>query len=121
MLRLIIPLWLVLLVSLSLAPDDLKYHLGTKGPFHYAGHFIAFTLTGLLFCWTSSSFKLRLVHAVAACCVALCLEALESWFYGNRLEWIDVLVGCLGVALGFAIPAILQIVRTPAASYEDKT
>lgn len=112
--RVVVPLWLVLLAAVSLAPDHVKYHLGTKGSFHSTAHFIALALTGLLFCWKATSLRMRLAGVLAGCCVALALEFLERWFYGNPLEWSDVWIGCLGVVFGFTIATVWHGTKTLA-------
>lgn len=102
------PIWLAILVTVSLMPDSVKYELGTKGAFHYIEHLIVFAITGLLFCWKSSSLNWRLACAVGGCSVALALEALEMIVYGNHFEWPDAWINCLGVMLGFAIAGLVR-------------
>jgi VanZ family protein len=101
--RVIVPVWLAILVGISLVPDPVKYELGTKGSFHAAWHLIVFGLTGVLFCWNSGSVRMRIVGAFAGCSLAVLLEALETFVYRNRYEWKDVCVDCLGVAIGLMI------------------
>jgi uncharacterized membrane protein YjjB (DUF3815 family) len=112
--RVVVPLWLVVLTVVSLVPDPIKYHLGTKGSFHYAAHFLVFVATGLIFCWKSASLRSRLAAALAGCCAALVLELLEAQVYGNPIEWSDVWIGCLGVSLGFAAATIAHGIKMPA-------
>ncbi|SRR5579884_1781629 len=108
MIRVILPVWLAILFALSLAPEPVKYELGTKGGFHYAGHLIAFMVTALLFCWKPGSARRRLLCAFAACFLALALEGLEAIVYGNRFEWPDVWIDFLGIVLGFAIAGLVR-------------
>jgi hypothetical protein len=103
-------------MAVSLAPDPIKEHLGTKGPFHSAAHFIAFALTAVIFCWRSADLISRVSRAIGACCAAFLLENLEALFYGNPMEWRDVWMGCLGVAFGLAVTVMAQGVRRPADS-----
>jgi hypothetical protein len=117
--RIVVPLWLAILTVVSLASDDFKYHLGTKGPFHHTAHLLAFAITGLMFCWTANSLRSRLLRALAACFTALVLEWMEALFYNNVVEWHDVWIGCLGVALGLALSIIVQVTR-PSASFVRK-
>ena len=121
--RVIVPLWLALLAAISLAPDDWKNRVGLKGSFHGVAHLAVFTATALIFCWTAASLRSRLLRAFGACLIALVMEWLEAFFYENTIEWRDVWLGCLGVALGFAIATFMQLTRSRAArlgSYENR-
>jgi len=106
--RVIVPLWVAFLVAASFAPYDLKLQLGTKGHFHLPAHFLVFVLTGIIFCWKPANLRLKILWASAGCLAALILELLESWFFGNLVEWADVAIGCLGVAVGFLIAFLFQ-------------
>ncbi len=106
--RLVLVLWLAGLLAVSLAPDNVKFHLGTKGSFHYAAHFIALAITGALFSWQAFRMKAKLACTLAACLVAVLLEAAEAFVYRNPVEWRDVAVGCFGAAFGLAVAIIIQ-------------
>ena len=114
MFRVILAIWLAILLAVSLAPDAVKYELGTKGGFHDVGHLIAFVLTGALFCWKAVNRRAKLLGAFGACCFAIGLEALEALIYRNHFEWSDLWIDSLGVILGLAIVALLQGTKTPA-------
>ncbi|HZS54297.1 MAG TPA: hypothetical protein VFA65_07830 [Bryobacteraceae bacterium] len=101
-------------------PDGIKYHLGTKGILHYPMHLVTFVLTGVIFCWNLLSFRSRLVCAGVACCAAWSLEFLEALPHHNRIEWADVLIDCLGVAIGLTIVTVLQGTKVPLGSYENR-
>ena len=112
--RAIVPLWLIILTIVSLMPDDVKFHVGTKGLLHYPMHLVAFIVTGLIFCWNLLNFRSRLACAIVACSAALALEILEAWPRRNPIEWTDVWVDCLGVAIGLTMVVVLQGTKTPA-------
>ncbi|MBV9157529.1 MAG: hypothetical protein JO097_14795 [Acidobacteriaceae bacterium] len=112
--RVVVPLWLAVLTAVSLAPDRLKFRLGTKGAFHRADHVIIFALTGLVFCWSASSVRSRVLRAAGACLAAFVLEWMEAFFYENPVEWGDVWIGCLGAGLGFLLATILHAAHNPA-------
>ena len=107
-LRLISFLWLVLITVLSTMPLRFKLRVGTTGYLHKPGHLLAFLVTTVIFCWAAASLNALLLRSSAICCFAVILEILEWLLYHNRMEWEDVLIDVLGVALGFLIVAAVQ-------------
>ena len=118
--RFVLPAWGAFLVAVSLLPVHLKGSLHMKGTMHYGAHFFVFIVTALLVCWKPVTFSLKLAWAGAACCVVTFLEVLEAVWFHNRVEWLDVWTGCLGVAAGLILIVIVQGTLTPPDPYENR-
>lgn len=105
--RYLLPLWLVAIAGLSLAPFPVKYHLGAIGPMHTFGHIVGFLITTVLTCSGASDMWTRWCRAGSILVFAMLCEWLELAVYGNfHFEWHDVRIDWIGVALGLAISAI---------------
>ena len=99
--RLAALLWVLIIVVLSLIPVPWKDAIGTTGAFHRAGHLLAFLILAFLFCRITLNTAARLIRCAGAILLGFLLEAAEHFIYHDRLEWDDVLVDAIGVALGF--------------------
>jgi hypothetical protein len=105
--RYLLPLWLIVVAGLSLAPFRVKYHLGAMGPMHASGHIVVFLITTVLACAEAADLWTRLCRTGSILVFAMLCEWLELAFYGNfHFEWRDVRIDWIGVALGLAISAI---------------
>ncbi len=82
-------------------PLPWKHEIGTTGAFHRAGHLLAFLILAFLLCRIASNTAARLVRCAGAVVLGILLETAEHLIYRDRLEWDDVLVDAIGVALGF--------------------
>ena len=107
--RYLVPLWLILIAGLSLAPFHIKYHLGATGAFHFYDHIGVFLITTLLVSFGATDSWTRLARAGSLVAFAVLCEWLELAVYGNfRFEWHDVVIDWTGVALGLAISTVGQ-------------
>ncbi|HEX4232021.1 MAG TPA: hypothetical protein VHZ07_25360 [Bryobacteraceae bacterium] len=107
--RYLLPLWLIVIAGLSLAPFRVKYHLGAIGTMHAFGHIAVFVVTTVLTCSGATDIWIRLCRAVSILLFAMLCEWLELAVYGNfHFEWHDVRIDWIGVALGFAISLIIH-------------
>lgn len=105
--RYLVPLWLILITGLSLAPFHIKYHLGATGAWHTYGHIAAFLTTTVLVCFGAADTWNRVGRAGSLLAFAMLCEWLELVVYGNfHFEWRDVFIDWTGVAIGFAISAV---------------
>jgi len=98
--RFVLPLWLVLLTAISLAPTSLKWRMGTMGSLHTWGHFVTFLVTGALLCWNAGGVLSWLRRCLAGVAIAAVLEGFEVAVYHSTFEWRDLRTDCLGVVLG---------------------
>lgn len=99
--RLAALVWVLAIIVLSLIPLPWKNEIGTTGAFHRAGHLLAFLILAFLLCRIASTAAARLIRCAGAVLLGIVLETAEHLLYRDRLEWDDVLVDALGVALGF--------------------
>lgn len=99
--RLVALLWVLLVIVLSLIPLPWKNAIGTTGAFHRAGHLLAFLILAFLLCRIAATATARMIRCAGAVLLGVVLETTEHLLYHDRLEWDDVLVDALGVALGF--------------------
>jgi hypothetical protein len=106
--------WLLLVAALSLAPLEVKSHLGTMGSWHNLGHLVIFFVTTVLLCRHAGSIKTVLARCGGALLLALGTEALEKLMYHNPYEWNDVGVDALGILAALAV-ATLSLAGTSAA------
>jgi hypothetical protein len=109
--RLAALLWVLLIVVLSLIPLPWKNAIGTTGAFHRAGHLLAFLILAFLLCGIASTATAKLIRSAGAVLLGIGLEIAEHLLYHDRLEWDDVLVDAIGVALGL-LCAFAVISRT---------
>jgi hypothetical protein len=100
--------WILLIIALSLIPTSWKDAAGTTGVFHQAGHLLAFLILGLLLCRSPITRNAKLVRCLGAIVLGIVLETAEHFMYHDRLEWDDVLVDSIGVALGFLFALVLS-------------
>jgi hypothetical protein len=107
--RYLLPLWLILITALSLAPVEVKDRLGTTGALHTYGHVVVFLITTVLACLGTADTWTRFARAGAIAVFAMLCEWMEFAVYGNfYFEWRDVRVDWIGIALGLAISAAAQ-------------
>lgn len=110
--RLLLLLWLTMLVAFSVAPTSLKWQMGTMGPFHSWGHFIAFFVMGVLLSWSAGRFSSWVLRCFVGVAIAVTLEGLEAAIYHNPFEWRDFRTDALGVVLGIGAAAGAIFVRS---------
>lgn len=109
--RLAALLWVLVIILLSLIPLPWKNAIGTTGAFHRAGHLLAFLILAFLLCRIATTAAARLIRCAGAVLLGIVLETAEHLLYHDRLEWDDVFVDTIGVALGF-LCAFALISRT---------
>jgi hypothetical protein len=119
--RYLLPLWLILITGISLAPFRVKYHLGAMGPLHAFGHMAIFLVTTVMVCSGAADTWIRLCRAGSILLFAMLCEWLELAVYGNfHFEWHDVRIDWIGVALGFAISELIHRVLEARRARELK-
>jgi hypothetical protein len=101
------PIWLILITGLSLAPFRVKHHLGATGMWHTGGHILVFLITTVLICSGAEDKWTRAARTLVVLLFAILCEWLELAVYGNfRFEWHDVRIDWIGVALGFVVASV---------------
>jgi hypothetical protein len=108
----LITIWLAFVFALSLAPYEVKYHFGTKGALHDAGHVGIFFITAILLCWNAEGVGRKLFRCFLAFCVVFASEGLEKLVYHDRFEWNDVAMDTGGVLVGFAFAMLAGMMLT---------
>lgn len=106
--RVLFALWVLLTVALSLAPLNIKFRLGTVGPWHSTGHALIFIVTTVLACWTVTGVYARLLCCVGVTGIAMALEGMEKVKYRIAYEWQDVRADSIGIFIGFLLMLWLQ-------------
>jgi hypothetical protein len=107
--RVLVPIWLALLVSIFLAPWYVKLHLRTAGVRHDAGHFWVFLVTALLLSADASRLYSRTLRCCAGVLVAFSVEAMEAAYFHFRFEWHDVWVDSAGVSAGLILLTLWRL------------
>ena len=100
-------LWVAAIVSLSLVPLKVKFHLGTTGRWHNVGHFFMFLVATLLACRLVSSVYGKLLGCVGVAAIGFIMELVEKFAYRIPYEWSDVRVDCAGVLCGILLLLLL--------------
>jgi hypothetical protein len=98
--RIVFGLWVVLIVCLSLVPLKTKFHFGTTGRWHNAGHVFMFFVATLLACRLFSGFYAKLLGCVGVLGIALMMEWVEMVSYHIPYEWSDIRVDGIGILCG---------------------
>lgn len=101
--------WLLLLVSISLAPWIVKRRLGITGIRHNRGHVIAFCVTAIVFTMGAKTLRGTVFRIIGAAAIAVLLEALEVASFGNLFEWKDVRMDLIGLGCGFLVVWFLRV------------
>jgi hypothetical protein len=109
--RILFAFWVMLIVSLSLVPLKVKFHLGTTGRWHNAGHLFMFFVATFLACRMVNNVYSKLTGCVALVGVAFTMEWVEKVSYHIPYEWRDVRFDCTGILCG-----ILLLLLPPVAS-----
>jgi hypothetical protein len=105
--RILVPIWLVLIAALSFAPFGIKFHLRTIGALHYLGHSSIFFVTAVLILWNATGLASKAWRSVSVVLFGALLELLESMSFHNIFEWRDVLSDAIGVAIALvAVSAV---------------
>ena len=114
MMRFILPVWLALLIAVSITPLSFKLRLHTIGPFHDFGHYAVYTMTGI-FLWLVAERWWARVFAFG-CGVALALgqEWVENRMYHAGFEWKDVRTDMAGLATGLALMLLFSALANDA-------
>ena len=91
-------MWFVWVAVLSLR-SSWKREFHTKGPLHVPGHALIFAVSAFVACRSAQSVSQRVVRCAAVIGFGCALEMLQSWMFGSRFEWEDVLTDACGVLL----------------------
>ena len=103
--------WIAGLALLSFLPTHDKHELHTKGRLHSAGHLLFFFVAAALL---TVSARTAWARASLLCVVAgfgASIEYLQHLTSGVPLEWHDIRVDLLGIALGGLFVAITGRLR----------
>jgi hypothetical protein len=100
-------LWVAAIVSLSLVPLKVKFHLGTTGRWHNIGHLFMFLVATLLACRLTKSVYGKLLCCVGVAAIGFIMELVEKFAYRIPYEWSDVRVDCAGVLCGILVLLLL--------------
>jgi hypothetical protein len=98
--RVLFTVWIMLIVSLSLVPLKVKFHLGTTGRWHNAGHLVMFFVATVLACRMVNSVYSKLAGCVGLVGIAFTMEWVEKVSYHIPYEWRDVRFDCTGILCG---------------------
>ena len=108
------------LTMVSFLPSKQKHALHTKGRLHGPGHLLAFLLTTLVLLRLAKRRSTRLLVLGALAVLGPAFEVVQSVRDGYGVEWHDVFVDLLGVALGALLLALFGGMRersgTPRAT-----
>jgi uncharacterized protein YfiM (DUF2279 family) len=97
-------IWLAILVSISLAPQNVKHHfIKAHGRPHIMGHAGIFLVTALVLSAGASTRCSRLLRCGGAIVVAFAAEAMETAYFHSPFEWQDVLADSAGVSIGLTL------------------
>jgi hypothetical protein len=107
----ILVIWLVLVMAVSISPLSFKLRLHTTGIFHVIGHYVVYTLTGILL-WMVAG---RWFGRVSMFCVGLAMafgqEWIENWIYHAGFEWRDVRTDLAGLVSGYLVMVVILVMR----------
>ncbi len=107
-LRIAAALLLTVILALSIAPDEIKHPLHTRGHLHNAFHFVAFLAAACLMTLASSGWRNRLLRGCVALVFALTTEYMEATLYMQKIEWQDVGMDALGIVAGLITAFLLR-------------
>jgi hypothetical protein len=105
--RVLFLLWVAAIVSLSLVPLKVKFHLGTTGRWHNMGHLFMFLVATLLACRLANSVYGKLLCCAGVAGLGFIMELVEKFAYRIPYEWSDVRVDCAGVLCAILVLLIL--------------
>ena len=99
------------LTMVSFLPSKEKHVLHTKGRLHGPGHLLAFFLTTFILLRLARKRSTRVLVMVVLAVLGPAFEIVQSIRDGYGVEWHDVFVDLLGVALGALVLALLGGMR----------
>jgi hypothetical protein len=110
--RVLFAMWAMLIVSLSLVPLKMKFHLGTTGRWHNAGHFFVFFVAAILAFQMMNGIYEKLLCCVGVAAIAFTTEWVEKVAYHIPYEWRDIRFDCTGILCGVLL--MLWLPPTPS-------
>jgi hypothetical protein len=117
--RILVPIWLVLIAALSFAPFAIKFHLRTIGAFHYLGHSSIFFVTAVLILWNATGLVSKAWRSVSVVLFGALLELLEAISFHNVFEWRDVLSDVVGVVIAVVLVSAVKFTMTALPRSRD--
>ena len=103
--------WIAGLALLSFLPTHDKHELHTKGRLHSTGHLLFFFVAAALLMASARTTWVRVSLLCVTAALGASIEYIQHVLSGVPLEWHDILVDLLGIALGgllLAIPGSLR-------------
>ncbi len=110
-------LWIAGLALLSFLPVQGKKDLHTKGRFHSAGHFAFFMVAAVLLAMSVRRARSRVAMLCLTGLFGVAVEFTQHVVNHMRVEWNDIYVDLLGVALGGALVAVVHGLRGPESRH----
>jgi len=100
--------WLALVIAVSISPLSFKLKLHTVGLYHDIGHYVVYTLTGILL-WVvvRRRWYLRVISFAFGVGLAYGQEWAENRIYHQGFEWKDVGTDLAGLVSGFALMLLI--------------
>jgi len=94
--------WAAAIVWLSLTPSppEVDFEASDK-----VGHFAAYFLLMLWFCFLYRTPKGRIIHATAFACMGIVIEVIQGTLGYRSLEALDMAANGVGVLAGWAVAA----------------
>ena len=111
----ILAVWLALVLAVSITPLSFKLKLHTIGVCHNLGHYVVYTVTGILLWLVVERWYLRVFAFMGGVTLAYGQEWAENKLYHAGFEWKDVATDLAGLVTGFALMLLIM------ALVEDST
>jgi hypothetical protein len=108
--------WLVLLYTLSITPLSFKLKVHTIGQLHDVGHYVVYTVTGLMLWLAAEKWLTRTLAFAFGVAVLLGQEWIENKLYHAGFEWRDVKTDLAGLATGLAVMVLFSALMSDAGS-----
>lgn len=90
-----------MIIAVSVLPLSFKLRLHTIGKNHDFGHYVVFSITGILFCLAIERWSGRWLLFLFGIVFALAQEWAENALYHAGYEWHDVWTDLAGLITGY--------------------
>ena len=95
-------------IALSVAPESFKNEFHMRGKLHTPGHLLLFSVISFAALRSASSKMQRLLIIMSLSALCLALEVVEQRLFHGPMEWQDVWVDTLAVAVGALVAAFFS-------------
>jgi hypothetical protein len=95
-------------ILLSISPLSMKLKLHTTGVYHDLGHYVVYTLSGILLWLVVKRWLLRILTFALGVLLAFLQEWAENALYHAGFEWKDVGTDLAGLVSGFALMLLIM-------------